>query len=67
MLRRRTCEGEKVEVTFGKKEKEKRNNQGKDQGPLMKIAKVVKPVHLKQRAKERTQEPSKNQLKGGGF
>ena len=28
MLHWGTCEGEKVEVTFGKKEKEKRNSQG---------------------------------------
>ena len=48
-----------------KKKKKREIARVRTQGPLMKIAKVVKPVHLKQRAKERTQEPSKNQRKGG--
>ena len=30
MLHRRICEGEKVEVIFGKKEREKKNRQGMD-------------------------------------
>ena len=50
-----------------KKEKEKRNSQGKDLRTCDENSQGVDLSTLKQTARDRTQEPSKNQWKGGEF
>ena len=47
---------------FVKKKKKRETERVRTQGPLKKTAKVGTLVHLKQTARERTQEPLKIQL-----
>ena len=56
-----------MEESFGKREKEKRNSQGKEPRTFDENSQGGDLSTVKQTARERTQEPSKNQLKGGVF